>query len=254
VTLGFIAISFVGMAIQPGRVEGVAGTANPIGSETLKPIAAVFVLVILSFIGGVAALVVRYRRASDHDRIQLRWVAFGGAVFLVIYVVSLFIGSTVAEHGTAGNAITFVSQAAFAALPIAIGYAILKHRLYDIDVVINRTVVYGALSATLAAVYVGSVLLLQLALSGLTASSNLAIAMSTLAVAALFRPARSRIQAMVDRRFYRHRYDAQRTLERFAGRVRDEVGLDALSDELRDVVAETMQPAHVSLWLREAQQ
>jgi hypothetical protein len=247
ISIALIAVSFVGMATQTGRVENAPGTSAPLGSGVLAQLGGAFLLVIICFLGALVGLVKRYRGADAHDRVQLRWIAFGGAVFLGVYVIALPLASAVGEESTAGTLLTNLAQAAFAALPIAIGYAVLRHRLYDIDVVINRALVYGALSATLAGTYVGSVLLLQLVLSP---SSDLAIAASTLAVAALFRPARGRIQALVDRRFYRRRYDAQRTLESFATRLRDEVALDALSAELRGVVAETMQPKHVSLWVR----
>ena len=166
----------------------------------MEPLAGAIFLVIVCFFVGLAALVIRYRRADALDRAQLRWVALGGAVFLAIYIVSLppRAPSGTSDHSTTANLITAVSQAAFGALPIAIGYAILRHRLYDIDVVVNRAIVYGALTATLAAAYLGCVLLLQLLLNGITGDSGLAVAGSTLAVAALFRPARARIQAAVD--------------------------------------------------------
>jgi hypothetical protein len=140
---------------------------------------------------------------------------------------------------------------ALVVVPVCTGVAILRYRLYEIDAVINRTLVYAALTVSLGAVYLVSVLVLQEVLSAVAGGSSLAVAVSTLAVAAAFGPVRASIQRFVDRRFFRHKYDATRTLEGFGARVRDEVTVDVLSTELRTVVADTMQPAHVSLWLRD---
>jgi len=242
-----IAVSVVGMAVQPGEVEGVPGTANPLGVESLAWLPSVFFGVLLCFVVALVALVLRYLGADSRERVQLRWIAFGGVLFFVVYFVTLLLVEALGEGTAAADVLISISQAAFAALPISIGYAMLRHRLYDIDVVINRALVYGTLTIMLGAAYLGLVLVAGLAVGR---SSDLAIAGSTLAVAALFRPARSRIQALVDRRFFRRRYDAALTLASFSGRLRDEIDLEHLGDDLRGVVQETVQPAHVSLWLR----
>jgi hypothetical protein len=270
--LGVVALtlSLVGAAFDPGRldvdspvpVENPLGVGGPIGDALPVVARAGDVLVAFAFVLAAASLVVRFRRSRGVERQQLKWFAYIGmlvAAGLAMAMTQVLFGHQPGDDGEAGWLEVVGAVGWFLALgaivlgiPIATGMAILRHRLYDIDVVINRTLVYGALTATLAAAYLGSVLLLQLALSPLTEESDLAIAGSTLAVAALFRPARARIQELVDRRFYRRKYDAAQTVERFGAHLRNEVELDSLSAELRGVVAETMQPAHVSLWLREA--
>jgi hypothetical protein len=239
-------------AFKTGRVGPEGGRIpNPLAAPgdlgpLLKDIDSVTnMLAPVAFACGVAAIVVRYRRSGGVERQQVKWFAYAAAVVAVGFALTIATpGGLIADLGFLAGLL------GLAGLPVAAGIAIFRYRLYDIDVVINRTLVYGGLTATLVAAYLGSVLLLQLALSPLTEQSDLAIAGSTLAVAALFRPLRSRIQATVDRRFFRRRYDAARTLESFGARLRDEVELDSLDAELRWVVAQTMQPAHVSVWLR----
>jgi hypothetical protein len=265
-----LAVSVLGAAFEPGiadvdssvPVENPFGIGGPIGEAMPVVSRAGEVLTGIAFLLAATSLVVRFRRARGVERQQLKWFAYIGilaATGLALAMAQVLFGLQPGDDGEAGWLEVVGAVGWFLALgaivlgiPIATGMAILRHRLYDIDVVINRTLVYGALTATLAAAYLGSVLLLQLALNPLTEDSGLAIAGSTLAVAALFGPARVRIQELVDRRFYRSKYDAAHTIERFGARLRDEVELDSLSAELRGVVSQTMQPAHVSLWLREA--
>jgi hypothetical protein len=244
------ALVVAGLAFKPGKMlEHPAD--NPVGiggspwlMDVLSGVGAV--LVLAAGLGAIVSLRGRYRRSRSIERGQLKWLTLAGVVLGLGALASVVIESSGGSSDVSNATVTL----AFATVPVAMGIAMLRHRLYDVDVVINRTLVYGALSATLAAAYLGAVLLLQLALSPVTQDSGLAIAASTLTVAALFRPARARIQAAVDRRFYRRRYDAARTLEAFGGRLRDELDLEAVSAELRGAVRETIQPAHVSLWLR----
>jgi hypothetical protein len=197
----------------------------------------------------VAAIVVRFRRSRGDERQQLKWLTyssfFSGAIALLIYVCAVLNLDILNYLGG------FLFNLLLAPIPIAVGIAVLKYRLYDIDIIINRTLVYGSLTAILALVYWGSVVGLQALLRPLVGEGNdLAVVVSTLIIAGLFLPLHRAIQRFIDRRFYRRKYDAARTLQAFTATLRDEVDLEMLADRLVGVVEETMQPAVVSLWLR----
>jgi hypothetical protein len=202
------------------------------------------------------AQIYRYARVSDPiQRQQTKWVVFGVAVAVAGVLTTIFtVGAAVdlRPEEVARRMLSMLLMDAFVLLiPLSIGIAVLRSRLFDIDVLINRTLVYGALTTTLALVYFGGVVLLQGTFRALTGQeSQLAVVVSTLAIAALFQPLRRRIQGFIDRRFYRRKYDAARTLEVFGAKLRDEVNLDQLSEDLVTVVRETLQPEHASLWLR----
>jgi hypothetical protein len=258
VTMVLVAVAVV---LDPGRLEEspVPTMSNPLAQEWAAPVleialAVLVPLLALCIVASAVGLVSRFRHSRGIERQQLKWLATAGAAVAAVFLVTIV--STLLTLATSPTpawvtGLQAVSMPVFVLLPVAIGVAILQHRLYDVDVVINRALVYGLLTAALAGVYLGSVLLLQRALEPLTSQSDLAVAGSTLAVAALFRPARARIQAGVDRRFYRSRYDAAQTLDVFVDRLRHQVDLDAVGDDLRSAVRETVQPAHVSLWLRQ---
>jgi hypothetical protein len=207
-----------------------------------------FWVALVAVLAAIASLVVRFRRARGVERQQLKWVVY--AVVVVVVCFTLFM-MTPDPIGLSELAADVVFALLIAFIPVAMGVAILRYRLYDIDRLINRTLVYGLLTGLLACVYVGLVLILGQLFGGIGAEPpSWAVAGATLAVAALFQPARRRIQAVVDRRFNRRKYNAARTVEAFSLRLRDEVDLDALSTELLAVVDQTMQPTRASLWLR----
>ncbi len=217
--------------LKPGTLEDHPDFPNPYGVESSLLTALegpAYLALMVGLLGSAASLVLRFRRARGEQRQQMKWIALAGALAAIV-IPMMFVFYEYLGQGFADGAIML----SILGLPAATAVAIMRYRLYDIDVVINRTLVYGSLTATLAGVYVGSVLLLQLVLSDLTQGSGLAVAASTLAVAALFRPVRTRIQQIVDRRFFRSRYDAAQTIELFGARLRDEVDLAALSADLQ---------------------
>jgi hypothetical protein len=230
-------------ALSPGAIElyypeatspvnlPVAGLADTVFGWLLPGQLLVLATALVSLVG-------RLRRAAGEERQQVKWF-----VYTVVTVVLVFVTTTLAL----GAGYLFPL---FGLIPVSVAVAVFKYRLYEIDRLINRTLVYGLVTALLIGVYAGLVFLLGRLLDPATGDSALAVAASTLAVAALFQPARRRVQALVDRRFNRRRYDAARTVERFSGRLREHVDLDTLSAELLGVVDQTVQPASASLWLR----
>ena len=244
---------------EPGLIEslGLLKVANPFGvagaGALLKALGEIgFFLVLAVAIAGAISLVVRFRRSKGDERQQIKWFVFAGAVFCAVLAVAPVLWTLPLTPATEWIWPTLFLLG-LGTIPAATGVAILKYRLYDIDILINRTLVYGSLTALLALVYIGGVATTQAifrVLTGQQEQPQLAIVVSTLVIAALFTPLRRRIQRFIDRRFYRSKYDARKTLEAFSTKLRDETDLNALSDDVVGVVRETMQPAHVTLWLR----
>jgi hypothetical protein len=230
---------------------------NPIGIEGLGsvenlPLFGVLVngLLVIAFIGAAASVVVRFHRSRGVERQQMKWFVYVTVVLVGGSILTSVIGVATGLRWL--EQFSFVlSMVALVGLPITVGIAIFRYRLYEIDVVINRTLVYGPLTALLVLFYLAGVVSLQYVFRALTGQeSQIAIVASTLLIAALFTPLRRRIQSFIDRSFYRRKYDARKTLEAFSAKLRDKTDLGALNNELVGVVRETMQPAHVSLWLR----
>ena len=238
-----------------------AGIGKPFGLEQYPWVSDAFPVVLallpLCILASAVSLVLRYRRAGSEVREQIKWVAFAALFVGVQFVIDIGASILLVPMTASGREppwLALLDQVGFimfAGVPIAVGIAVLKYRLYDIDVIINRALVYGSLTATLVALYIGGIVVLQRLFVALTGEqSTLAVVASTLAIAALFNPLRRRIQGIVDRRFYRRKYDASKTLEAFSAKLREATDLEALSGDLKAVVGETMQPAHVSVWLR----
>ena len=252
-------VATLATALEPGRLFSFPTVENPFGlAEPFGRIAAVAnditdLTAILVFLVSLASMVTRLRGARGRERLQLKWITYAAALTAVSFAVAFLAGSLPDTWRPVSDLFFLAGVVGFAAIPVAAAIAILKYRLYDIDRIINRTLVYAALTGVLVAVYVGGVVVLQTLFRSLTGGeSTLAIVASTLAIAALFQPLRRRVQGFIDRRFYRRKYDAARTLETFSARLRDEVNVDHLSEEFVAVVEHTMQPAHAALWLRGA--
>jgi len=255
----------VAEGLSPGPIAELGGARNPFGLEGQPWLAGATNALLAAFLGcivaSVASLVLRYRRSGGEERQQIKWIALAASVVGLGFVGAMLSGllapALAPELWREANAPPlwfefFFSLVllSFGGVPTAVGIAVLKYRLYDIDLLINRALVYGSLTFALVFSYVVSVVVLQALFRALTGQgSQLAVVASTLAIAALFSPLRRRLQAFVDRRFYREKYDARRTLELFSARLRAETDLEMLGEHLVGAVGEVMRPAHASLWL-----
>lgn len=232
-----------------------AFTIDPFGLAPDHPLRALagpsLLLLTIWFLIAAASLIARMRTGSAIERQQVKWIALGAALLGVTLGASVVI-SLAAPDAAVSKATQILSVAAVLIIPIAATLAILRYRLYDIDLLINRTIVYGGVSALLLGAYAGAVIVLQNLLRPVTGGSEFAVALSTLLVAALFQPVRANVQRTVDRRFYRGRYDAARTLDAFSARLREDVDLDSVRADVVDVLERTVRPAHASVWLRSA--
>jgi len=254
--IGGTVLGMAQVGLTPGELYGYTSPPNPFGipgtRSLLDAVGLVGVLLLaLSLVASIVSLILRFRRSRGTERQQIKWLLYDAVlVGLVLPAFVLYEGECY-PGCILPVLLSIVLVIVIASMPVAVGIAILKYRLYDIDFVINRTLVYGPLTATLVALYFGGIVALQRVFVVLTGQkSTLAVVASTLVIAALFTPLRRRIQSFIDRRFYRRKYDARKTLEAFSATLRDETDLDALSGDLVGVVRETMQPAHVSIWLR----
>ena len=252
--------------LAPGPLENQGGVRNPFGIESLPWLVTVSYIIIpllpLCILASAVSMVLRFRRSRGEVRQQIKWVAFvasfTGLLYLCAMIISLLAlvfrnSSSLPPTPWWFDLLFSVAVLGFAAVPVAIGFAVLRYRLYDIDIIINRTLVYGALTAILAGVYFGCVTATQALFRTLTGQEQLpqlVVVVSTLVIAALFNPLRHRIQSFIDRRFYRRKYDARKTIEEFSAKLRNETDLGTLSNDLVRVVKETLQPEQVSLWLR----
>ena len=253
-------LPYLVITVAPGNFAdvGYADVRNPLGIEALRPILdpllSVLVLLPIAIIACAAGLVQRFRRSRGQERLQLKWLATAASFVAAVYAATMATTLTIEQWSDDLPLWVLWLQestiVSYILIPIAIGIAILRHRLYNIDRLINRALVYTGLTGVLTLAYLLLVTLLQSVLKPIAGNSDITVAMSTLAVAALFRPVRSSIQAFIDRRFYRKKYDAARTLESFASAMRNQVDLQSLSPALVSIVHQTMQPSHASLWLR----